>query len=112
MKNTLIQITKNGMGEGDEALSLSLVANYLKLVNEESNFPLFMAFYNGGVKLLCDGSPVLDTLKSLEKKGVKMLACKTCLSYYHLLDKRKVGVEATMVDIMSLQKAADKVISL
>ncbi|GAF04430.1 DsrE family protein [Saccharicrinis fermentans] len=112
MKNTLIQITKNGMGEGDEALSLSLIANYLKLVNEESNFPLFMSFYNGGVKLLCEGSPVIDTLKLLEKKGVKMLACKTCLNYYHLLDKRMVGVEATMVDIVSLQKVADKVINL
>ncbi|MGQ1785253.1 MULTISPECIES: DsrE family protein [unclassified Saccharicrinis] len=112
MKNTLIQFTQNGMGSGSEELAVSLVAIYLKLINEENNLPQFITFYNGGVKLICEGSTVLEILKIIEGKGVKLVACKTCLSYFNLLDKREVGVEATMLDIINLQKMADKVINV
>ena len=112
MKNTLLQITQNGMGTGDEALGLQLVANYLKLINEENELPKFMAFYNGGVKLICNGSPALEIIKTIEKKGVKLIACKTCLNHFNLMDKREVGMAGTMIDIMELQRIADKVINL
>ena len=112
MKNTLLQITQNGMGTGDEALALQLVTNYLKLINEENELPKFMAFYNGGVKLICNGSPALEIIKTIEKKGVKLIACKTCLNHFNLMDKREVGMAGTMIDIMELQRIADKVINL
>ncbi|WP_346863768.1 DsrE family protein [uncultured Draconibacterium sp.] len=111
-KNTLIQITQNGMGTGDEALSIQLVTNYLKLLGEETVLPKVIAFYNGGVKLICKGSPVLEILHDLEQKGVKMIACKTCLNHFQLNDKMELGLAGTMIDIMQLQKAAEKVINL
>ncbi|RKD92299.1 DsrE family protein [Mangrovibacterium diazotrophicum] len=111
-RNTLIQITQKGMGQGDDELGLVLLKNYLTLLAEESEMPRVIAFYNGGVQLICSGSPVIEQLKVLEKKGVRLLACKTCLKYYDLLEKRETGIEGTMMDIIELQKVAEKVINL
>ncbi len=112
MKNTFIQITQNGMGTGDTELGLLLVKNYLTLLAEETELPQVIAFYNGGVKLICNGSPVIEQFKTLEERGVKLIACKTCLKYFDLLDKVEAGIAGTMIDIMELQKIADKVINL
>ncbi len=111
-KNRLIQITHNGMGSGDDELGLKLVANYLSLINEEVELPRFIAFYNSGVKLICTGSPALENIKEIEKKGVKLIACKTCLNHFNLMDKVEAGIPGTMIDILELQKMADKVITL
>ncbi len=112
MKNILIQITQNGMGSGSEELGQILVTNYLTLISEENNLPRFITLYNEGVKLICQGSPSIDVLKSIEAKGVKLIACKTCLNHFGILDKVEVGMEGTMMDIINLQKMADKVINL
>ncbi len=112
MQNTLIQITRNGMGSGDQVLGLKLVKNYLKLTNEEKNPPRVIAFYNEGVKLVCEGSSVLEELKALEKRGIKLVICKTCLNHFDLMDKVAVGIHGTMMDIIELQKVAEKVINL
>lgn len=111
-KNTLIQITKNGMGSGDQDLSILLVKNYMTLLSEETELPKVMAFFNEGVRLICTGSPVLEILKKLEQKGVKMVACKTCLNHYKLMDELQVGIVGTMMDFIVLQKVADKVVNL
>ncbi|PKP02165.1 MAG: hypothetical protein CVU11_12735 [Bacteroidetes bacterium HGW-Bacteroidetes-6] len=111
-KNVLLQVAQNGMGAGDDELGIQLVVNYFRLINEEIELPRFIAFYNGGVKLICIGSPALEILKAIERKGVKLIACKTCLNHYNLLDKMDVGVAGTMIDIIELQKITDKVINL
>ncbi len=111
-KNTLIQITHNGMGTGDDQLGLQLVTNYLKLLNEEDELPKFIALYNAGVKLTCTGSPVIELMKAIEKRGVKFISCKTCLNHFDLVNKVEVGIAGTMIDIIELQKVADRVINL
>ncbi|WP_299578660.1 sulfurtransferase-like selenium metabolism protein YedF [uncultured Sunxiuqinia sp.] len=111
-KNTLIQITQHGMGAGDESLGLLLVSNYLKLLNEETHLPRVIVFYNAGVQLICSGSPVIEILQTLEQKGVRLMACKTCLNHFGLIDKMEVGLAGTMMDIIELQKVADKVVNL
>lgn len=110
-KNTLIQITQNGMGSGNEKLGQLLVKNYLTLLCEEET-PKVITFYNEGVKLICSGSEALEPLKLLAEKGVKLVACKTCLNYFQLLEKVEVGITGTMVDIMHFQKVAEKVVNL
>ena len=112
MNNTLLQIGHNGMGASDDKLSLLLVSNYLKLIVEEDNLPNFITFYNAGVKLLCTGSPVIKTLKIIEERGVKLIACKTCLDFFNLESKIEVGITGTMADIINLQTVAKKVINL
>jgi len=55
-----------------------------------------MVFWNTGVRLVCEGSQVLDYLKRLEEQGVEILACTTCLEYFDLVDKLKIGKATTM----------------
>ena len=111
-KNTLIQVTQAGMGNGDETLGLKLITNYLRLISEENELPKFIVFYNSGVSLICKDSPAIDTLKTMEEKGVKLIACKTCLIYFELMDKIEVGIAGTMMDIVELQKLSEKVITV
>jgi intracellular sulfur oxidation DsrE/DsrF family protein len=112
MKSTAILFTRNGMGEAPEELSSTLIKNYLSLLKEENKLPVTLLFYGEGVKLLCEGSEVLDSLLSIENRGVNLLACKTCLNYFGILDKIKVGHIGTMADILTIQLEAEKVITL
>ncbi len=112
MKNILIQITNNGMGNGDDELGSILISNYLNLIYKEDKLPRFIAFYNSGVKLICKGSGCIEILKKIEEKGVKLLACKTCLNHFNLIDETEVGIKGTMLDILDLQNMAEKVINL
>lgn len=110
--NTLIQIDKNGMGTGSEELGLILISNYLKLSLNNDQLPKIITFYNAGVKLACSDSPVFDTLKEMEKAGVKLIICKTCLNFYKIENQIEVGIQGTMQDILTLQADASKVINL
>lgn len=108
----VLQITRYGMGSGDKKLSIKLISNYFKLIIEENRLPSFIVFYNEGVKLLGKESPITENLKKLEDMGVKLIACTTCLEYYDILSEMTVGIKATMMDIITLQSKADKVINL
>ena len=112
MENTLLQINNKAMGNGDDVLGQKLIKNYFRLINEQEHLPRFITFYNSGVQLVCKESPVIDELKALEKNGVKLVVCKTCLMHFELLEKIQVGIVGAMTDIIELQKAADKVINL
>lgn len=110
--NTLLQITKNGMGSGSDELGLKLITNYLRLIVADNRLPKIIVLYNSGVKLICEGSPALESLKALEEKGVKLLSCKTCLDFFEITDQVKVGSVGSMPDIITLQYDADKVINI
>ena len=112
MKSTVILFTRNGIGSAPEDLSKTLVKNYLGLLKEEKKLPVAILFYGEGVKLVCEESPVQDSLNALEGRGVCLIACKTCLNYFGLMDNVKVGQVGTMADILTFQLEADKVISM
>jgi len=110
--DTVILITRNGMGEAVQELQHKLIGTYLKLLDEHDVRPGAICFYTEGVKLVVEGSPVLNTLQSLEQKGVRLILCSTCLNYYDLLDKVKVGIVGGMGDILEAQRQAAKVITI
>lgn len=112
MKDTIIQITNYGMGKGDQALQLKLAGKYLELIQSNVSLPNAICFYTDGVKLVVEGSPVLEQLRSLEAKGVRLIICSTCLEYYGLTDKVQVGIVGGMTDIIEAQTKASKVITL
>jgi len=112
MKSTVLLFTRKGIGSAPEDLSKTLVKNYLGLLKDEKKLPVALLFYGEGVKLVSEESPVLDSLIELEGKGVRLIACKTCLNYFGLMDKVKAGQVGTMADILTFQLEADKVISL
>jgi intracellular sulfur oxidation DsrE/DsrF family protein len=110
--DTVIIVTRNGMGDADPELQLKLATTYFKLLDENNIHPAAICFYTNGVRLVVDDSPVLTSLKSLESKGVRLILCSTCLSYFNLTEKVQVGIVGGMTDIIEAQRQADKVISL
>ncbi|MFZ0532393.1 MAG: DsrE family protein [Anaerolineales bacterium] len=110
--DTVILINRNGMGEADQVLQYKLISIYLKLLDDHNILPGAICFYTEGVHLVVDGSPVIETLQSLEGKGVRLILCSTCLNYYSLTDKVKVGIVGGMGDILEAQRQATKVIML
>jgi hypothetical protein len=110
--DTVILVTRNGMGSAEPVLQLKLIQTYLKLLDESNTLPAAMCFYTDGVKLVVNGSPVIETLKSLETKGVRLILCSTCLGYFNLTDQVQVGIVGGMADIIEAQFKAQNVISI
>ena len=109
---TVLLVTRNGMGDAEPALQRKLIGTYLRLLDESAILPAAICFYANGVHLAVEGSPVIDVLKALEAKGVRLILCSTCLDYYGLADKVAVGIVGGMTDIIEAQRRASKVISL
>jgi DsrE/DsrF/DsrH-like protein len=109
---TAILITRAGMGESEPSLQRELLQKYLRLLLDSGMLPGAMCFYTEGVRLVVDGSPVLDLLQALEGKGVRLIVCLTCLKHFGLTDKVKVGIVGGMGDILAAQWSASKVITI
>lgn len=97
MPSKTFLIQSEGLGRGDDRLGMMLMANFLRLLGESPDKPSSLVFWNAGVKLACEGSPVLNYLKKLEELGVEILTCTTCLEYFELVDKVAVGKPTTMM---------------
>lgn len=110
--DTTLLITRQGMGDADPELQNKLIQTYFRLIDEADYLPAVIAFYAEGVHLVVEGSPVLETLKSLEDKGVRLVVCSTCLNFYDLAEKVAVGIVGGMTDIIEAQYRAAKVITL
>ena len=55
---------------------------------------------------------MLEVLRPLEQRGCRLLVCTTCLEFYGLKDRQRVGTACAMPDILSAQLEATKVITL
>lgn len=112
LDNTILLITREGMGSADMVLQYKLLDTYLRLLVENDSLPAAICFYTEGVKLVVAGSPLLERLSQLESRGVRMIVCSTCLNYFELTDKVQVGIIGGMPDILEAQIKASKVITL
>jgi len=110
--NTVILITREGMGSADAPLQQKLLNTYLGLLLESGSLPDAICFYTDGVKLVIEGSPLLERLSEIEKRDVRLVIYSTCLNYFGLTDKVRVGIVGGMPDIIDAQAKADKVITL
>lgn len=107
---TLVQVTANTMGTGDDDLGALLMRSFIKTLSELDSAPDSIVFYNSGVKLCCEGSLLLDDIRALEASGIEIIACGTCLNYYEIADKLAVGRVTDMLEIAGRLAAAGRVI--
>ena len=96
LKNRVLVLRSEGMGEGDRLLGLTILANFLRLCLEAAEKPRAVFCYNGGVKLLTGDSLVLAHLQELAKAGVKIEACRTCVDHFGIREQLQVGELSTM----------------
>lgn len=112
-KAIVLIFKSNGMGmTSEQPLMDKLTKTFLSLIQQNSNLPRAICFYTEGVKLACEGSPVLDELRSLEAMGVRLILCQTCLDYFGLMDKVQLGIVGGMGDIITAMSQADSVVTV
>lgn len=105
-------ITSNTIGRGDDELGEILMPAYLNALSEAENLPAVIILVNSGVKLMCEGSPVIAHLETLVGLGIDVIGCGTCLDFYRLKEKIAVGSITNAKVIMDHLTGADKVVTL
>lgn len=111
MSEEVMVISSALLGWGDEELGRVLMQSFLGTLAQAESLPKKILLINSGVKLACEGSPVLDSLMTLEQRGVEIAACGTCLDYYNLLERLRVGSITNMYSVVSALAEAEKVIN-
>ena len=107
---TLVLITTETFGRGDDELGEKLMGNFLSTLTELGESLWRVILLNGGVKLAAAPGKSLDSLKPLESAGTDILVCGTCLDFYGLLEAKQVGQSTNMLDVVTSLVLADKVI--
>lgn len=100
------------MGRGDEELGNILIRGFFHTLGEVELLPDKIIFFNSGVKLVIENSPVLEDLQALTARGVEILACGTCLGHYGLTEQVAVGEVSNMYTIAETMLGAGRVVSL
>lgn len=107
-----VVIGQDKLGNGDDALGEILIKGYIFALSEADVIPTDILFFNSGVKLAVEGSVVLDSLKALEEKNVRIQVCGTCLDFYNLKDKLAIGEISNMYSIVETMNSSDKVVNI
>ena len=111
-KGLIVVLSEDRMGRGSDELGRVLIRSFLHTLLETVPLPEKIICYNTGAKLAAEGSDVLDDLGDLQKKGVDVLVCGTCLNYFGLSDKLKVGKVSNMYDIATILVNASRMVCL
>ena len=80
----VVVISSDKMGEGDDQLGHLLMTNFIKALKDLDKLPQKMVFYNNGVKLVTNTSPVIEHLRDLEKMGVELCSVQPVSTITHL----------------------------
>jgi len=97
----VVQVSSALMGAGDDELGALLLRSFLKTQSQLERRPDAIIFYNGGVRLCCEGSLLLDDLQALAAAGIEIIACGTCLNFFGIADRLRVGRVTDMLEIAS-----------
>jgi len=112
LSDEVVAIGTNIMGAGSEELGTVLMKGFLYTLTETKPYPKSVLFYNSGVKLTVEGSDSIEDLEKLEAAGVEIISCGTCLNYYEIADKLKVGEVSNMYTIVETLKSAGNTIRI
>lgn len=108
----VVFIGKEWIGDGDEELGRNLMRMFFYTLTESDKLPEAVLFMNGGVHLPVEDEQIISHLQALKEKGVDILVCGTCLSFYGIAKELKAGTVSNMYDIASRMQKAGKVITL
>jgi selenium metabolism protein YedF len=111
-KKTVLAVSQNRMGKGDDQLGEILIRMFFHTLAETPPLPETIVFFNSGVKLTVEGSEIIGDLKEIANKGTKILICGTCLDFFKIKDKIKVGNVSNLYDVKEVLFAAEKIIHI
>jgi selenium metabolism protein YedF len=108
----VLAVSQDRMGHGDPELGAVLIRGFFHTLNEIHPLPQTIIFFNTGVHLVVENSPVLEDLRALQQQGVQILACGTCVGHFGLKEKVAVGEISNMYTIAETLLGAGKVVNL
>jgi selenium metabolism protein YedF len=94
-KSMLLVIGSDIMGR-EEELGKTLMKAFFETMKVYKQLPHTMFFLNTGVYLTTTNADIVGLLKEMEKLGVEIYSCGTCLTKYNLEAELKVGHRGTM----------------
>ncbi|MHB8765654.1 MAG: sulfurtransferase-like selenium metabolism protein YedF, partial [Deferrisomatales bacterium] len=104
-------VTSDRLGP-DPELGAILIKAFLATLVQATDLPAKVLFLNRGVHLTTRGSPVLDVVADLEKAGVQVLSCGTCLEFFGKRDQLAVGRVSNMYDTVETLTGAFRVVTI
>jgi selenium metabolism protein YedF len=111
MSKTIL-ITSEFLGRGDDELGAKLMASFLRTLLTAEEKPDRIVFYNYGVKLLTEGTATSEILAELNKSGVQLIACGTCVGFFGLDDAIPKQHVSNMQEIVTLLVHSDNVVTV
>jgi selenium metabolism protein YedF len=108
----VILFGKDRLGEGSNDLGFVLAGALLNTLKEMDNLPQKIIFINSGINFVLKGSPTLLALNELEKAGVELITCGTCLDYFDKTEEFAIGRISNMYEILESMTKAGKVINI
>lgn len=108
----MIFMGRDVIGAGERELGTNLARMFFFSLAESGDLPAVIAFMNAGVKLPTLDEQVVESLKTLAGRGVKILVCGACLNFYGLTEQLKIGEVSNMYDIQTEMIHASKTITL
>jgi len=109
-RNTVVAISSDKMGSGDNELGTKLINTFFKMLVMLEPAPSSVVFYNAGVKLAMDDSPVLFHIREMYDRGTGIYLCTTCINHFSLKDRLPVGNFSDMYQIVNILNDADHII--
>jgi len=108
-----VLIASTYVGE-DKELGKILIKGFIKTFINAEPLPKGIVLINTAVKLTCKGADneIIEALKELESKGVKIICCGTCLNYFNLLESLEVGEASNAYDVVQFLSNAKSVVRL
>lgn len=107
----ILFLKEDGIGGGE--LGKKLLDHFFASLSEGAVLPQEILLLNRAVLLCADTKrEAMKELLYLERKGVKILACKTCLEYYGVLDKMSVGEVSSSIIITQKLMSSKNVVTL
>ena len=107
-----ILILSDTFGGGDAELGGVLMRNFLYSLARSESRPVAVMLANEGVRLVCEGSDVIDDLELMVEDGVTVKACGTCLDFLGLTDTQLVGGVGTMRESVAAMMADEQVVTI
>ncbi|WP_027326632.1 sulfurtransferase-like selenium metabolism protein YedF [Helicobacter pametensis] len=98
---------------GDGEFGKKLLDRMIVALAEGGVFPKEILLLNRAVLLCSDTNrEAMEELQYMQRKGVKILACRTCLEHYGILNRMQVGEVSSASIIMQKMMNTSAVISL
>lgn len=107
---TVVVLASDVMGEGDKKLGKILMKGFIYALTQLEKLPDTIIMYNSGAYLSIKDSESAEDFGLLEREGVEILTCGTCLNHYGLTEKLAVGSITDMYTITERLSEAGKII--